>query len=200
MDPTTDHPPTDHFARLGLDRKLGLGEAEIEEAFQTRIKEAHPDRGGSEEEAAALNAAHEILIRPHRRARHLLELLEHRANSGGSGDRNLPIGDGLMDLFGTVAELIEETREFGKRREAASTTLAQALLAEDQVRLQMRCQEVGESLREAREIQENQFPEIDRALESDKDPPPALREVAGSLGFLKRWEEQVRIAATGLFG
>ncbi len=45
---------------------LGVGpsadEAEIRAAFRARIKRAHPDRGGSHEETARLNAARAVLL------------------------------------------------------------------------------------------------------------------------------------------
>jgi len=49
-------------ATLGV--RLGAGRKEIERAYRTKMKSAHPDHGGSVERAAALNMARDILL-PH---------------------------------------------------------------------------------------------------------------------------------------
>jgi len=48
------------FEMLGL--PAGATRAEIEKAFRARIKRAHPDHGGSAEQAAALNDARDLLL------------------------------------------------------------------------------------------------------------------------------------------
>ncbi len=48
------------FETLGL--PAGATRAEIEKAFRARIKRAHPDHGGSAEQAAALNDARALLL------------------------------------------------------------------------------------------------------------------------------------------
>jgi curved DNA-binding protein CbpA len=46
---------------------LGVGanasKGDIERAYRGQMKRAHPDRGGSVERAAALNAARDVLLR-----------------------------------------------------------------------------------------------------------------------------------------
>lgn len=59
---TPEDPRIRAFAMLGL--PLGASRAEIEKAFRARIKRAHPDHGGSAEQAAALNEARDLLL-PH---------------------------------------------------------------------------------------------------------------------------------------
>ena len=55
-----DDPRTRAFALLGL--SAGASRPEIERAFRTRIKRAHPDHGGTAEQAAALNDARNLLL------------------------------------------------------------------------------------------------------------------------------------------
>ena len=57
---TRDDPRTRAFAMLGL--PVGASRAEIEKAFRAKIKRAHPDHGGSVEQAAALNEARDLLL------------------------------------------------------------------------------------------------------------------------------------------
>ncbi|ARN82773.1 J domain-containing protein [Methylocystis bryophila] len=57
---TPEDPRIRAFAMLGL--PSGASRAEIEKAFRARIKRAHPDHGGSAEQAAALNEARNLLL------------------------------------------------------------------------------------------------------------------------------------------
>ena len=57
---TRDDPRTRAFAMLGL--PVGASRAEIEKAFRAKIKRAHPDHGGSVEQAVALNEARDLLL------------------------------------------------------------------------------------------------------------------------------------------
>jgi hypothetical protein len=54
---------SDSQARAILGVRLGATEQEIRTAFRQRIARAHPDRGGSNEEAARLTAARDALLR-----------------------------------------------------------------------------------------------------------------------------------------
>jgi hypothetical protein len=58
--PPQDDPRMRAFAMLGL--PAGASRAEIEKAFRAKIKRAHPDHGGSVEQAAALNEARDLLL------------------------------------------------------------------------------------------------------------------------------------------
>ncbi|MGO1851797.1 MAG: J domain-containing protein [Microbacteriaceae bacterium] len=51
--------PNDHYATLGVEEQAT--EQEIRKAFSRRMREVHPDRGGDPEQAAAVNAAFEVL-------------------------------------------------------------------------------------------------------------------------------------------
>jgi hypothetical protein len=58
--PPEGDPRTRAFALLDLPD--GASRAEIEKAFRAKIKRAHPDHGGSAEQAAALNDARDLLL------------------------------------------------------------------------------------------------------------------------------------------
>jgi len=57
---TQDDARTLAFATLGL--PSGASRPEIEKAFRAKIKHAHPDHGGSPEQAADLNDARDLLL------------------------------------------------------------------------------------------------------------------------------------------
>ncbi len=54
--------PESRACRL-LGVRVGAGRREIERAYRAAMKRAHPDHGGSTEQAAALNAARDLLLR-----------------------------------------------------------------------------------------------------------------------------------------
>lgn len=56
-------PMTDAQARKVLGVEEGAGEAEIQSAYRSRMRTAHPDQGGSADAAARLNAARDRLLR-----------------------------------------------------------------------------------------------------------------------------------------
>lgn len=58
----TSNPRAQACATLGV--RLGASKAEIERAYRTKMKRAHPDHGGSVARAAALNMARDLLL-PH---------------------------------------------------------------------------------------------------------------------------------------
>lgn len=56
-------PSAEDRARLALGVGPAASKREIERAYRTQMKRAHPDHGGSVERAAALNAARDLLLR-----------------------------------------------------------------------------------------------------------------------------------------
>ncbi len=62
--PPRDAPPSEETrARTVLGVGLNAGRKEIERAYRSQMKRAHPDHGGSVERAAELNAARDLLLR-----------------------------------------------------------------------------------------------------------------------------------------
>jgi DnaJ-domain-containing protein 1 len=88
---------SDPFAVLGLARRFGLADSEIERAFLTRLGGVHPDLAGEEAslDAAALTEARATLADPERRGVALLALL---GGPSASEDRSLPAGF-LMEMM-----------------------------------------------------------------------------------------------------
>ncbi|MCC5823093.1 MAG: hypothetical protein LAT64_07700 [Phycisphaerales bacterium] len=95
----------DPFGVLGLPRRFGLSDSEIESAFLARLAGAHPDLAGesSSMDAAALTEARATLADPERRAGALLALL---GGASASEDRSLP--DGFLMEMMELREAVEE--------------------------------------------------------------------------------------------
>jgi len=59
----TGQPMDEAEARALLGVAVGAGAKEIRAAFRARMRSAHPDRGGSHDQAARLAAARDLLLR-----------------------------------------------------------------------------------------------------------------------------------------
>lgn len=95
----------DPFGVLGLPRRFGLSDSEIESAFLARLAGTHPDLAGesSSMDTAALTEARATLADPERRAGALLALL---GGASASEDRSLP--DGFLMEMMELREAVEE--------------------------------------------------------------------------------------------
>lgn len=88
-------PPTnDYYSVLGLDR--GASQAEIKAAYRQRAPHVHPDRGGSQEEMAALNEAYDCLSDTPRR------LLYDQTGQDSRQHIDQEVRSLLMDEFATA--------------------------------------------------------------------------------------------------
>lgn len=175
----------DAFATLGLERRLTLDDQAIESAWRELGAALHPDQDqGDAEKAAAVNQAYQALRSPARRLRHWLEL--HEAGL----DRQTAITPDMMALFSEVGAVLNEADEVLKKRAAASSALAKALLAEAEIGAQQKLQALLGRLGREKATALDSFPAFETAAsESDF---VAARAAAGRLGFLEKWETQVQ--------
>ena len=177
----------DAFAELGLPRTAALDADTLARAFDALSRERHPDAGGEAAAFARLTSARDTLATPSRRWRHLLELLAPGTKLDGA------LSPALMDLFAQLGPALAAGRAALERKSAASSALARALLA-------------GEELR-AREALETLAGRID-ALRAELDARAtdwrsdthALATLAREAAFLEKWHAQVRdqLARLGL--
>jgi len=113
---------TDHFAVLGLPRRLGLDRADLERRFHDLNRRFHPDyfrlrspdeQATSLEDSAAVNTAYRALRDPVSRVEYVLE--QEGMALGTAGQAKPP-----AELFEEILELQEVRQEFeaGGRRDA----------------------------------------------------------------------------------
>jgi len=104
---------SDHWAVLGLDRRLGVDRADLEQRFHRMNRRLHPDyfrlrppeeQAVSLEASAAVNAAYRALRDPVSRVEYLLEL--EGMGLGTAGQAKPP-----ADLFEEIMELQEARME-----------------------------------------------------------------------------------------
>lgn len=176
----------DPFTRLGLGQRLVISESELREAFRSAGKSDHPDAGGSNEDFTAIQEAFARLSRPSKRLRAWLEC------RGIAGEERGAISPQLLDLFSKVGSVLQKADEITRRRSAALSSLAKAMLepAVQEVREQLEA--ALEEVAAAIEAQESGFPAIE-AGEGD----PWL--VARDLAFLEKWQAELKARFAGLW-
>jgi curved DNA-binding protein CbpA len=176
----------DPFERLGLEKRLAISEDELREAFRAAGRREHPDAGGSGDGFTSVQEAFKLLSSSSRR------LKAWMACKGISGDERGAISPGLLDLFAKVGAALQKAEDVTKRREAAQSALAKALL-EHQVQLAREGLESAlEEVAGAITKEEERFPEI----EADAGDPAM---VSRDLAFLEKWQAELKARFAGLW-
>lgn len=170
---------TDCFALLGMPRSALLDESELQAAWHERSRAAHPDQpGGSAVLAAEVNAAYETLLAPEKRLKHLLEL--HQVPW-----RTIPISSELMTLFSKLGPWLQRTAALAKKKQQASSALAKALLANEEMTLREALEALGIEIEARREALIASLPADDLEL---------IQVAQATLSYLGKWQAQIREA------
>lgn len=176
----------DAFEELGLERRLVLGEVELDEAFSVAGKEAHPDAGGDQETFERVGKAKAVLVSPVARLKHWLEL------EAIDGDLRGAVSAGMMDVFAELGELLQEVDALLREREKASSALAKAML-------EGRTQAAMEALEGMQEKLEGMIAERVAKFGDVESGDLDGWELARELGFLEKWRAGVRERYAGLW-
>ena len=176
---------TNFFAILGLPESLLLDHSEIEDAWRTATKKAHPDQKKSDSEsliAADLNRARSVLSSPAERLAHWLEIkaCEHESNRS--------IEPELLHLFATVHTALQKADSVISRNQNSTTALAKALLTKESVEAQLGIQQKMARIQRFKESIISIFPEIDEAARSGNFE--SAKRNLSQLKFLTKWEQQ----------
>lgn len=184
----------DHFATLELERRPALAPDAIREAFHRLAGAAHPDRaGGTDDAFTALNRAQAVLQSPASRLAHLLEL-----ESAAAPAQTAPPAQ-LGDLFMSIGALDQAITALLKRRAAATTPLAQALLLGDEKRLSAALAAASASLEKLLAAAHAELLALDAAWAA-RDSSTLARAAAlqSRFAFLEKWSAQLRELAFAL--
>jgi len=181
------------FALLGLPRIAALDEEALQQAWLAASRSAHPDQpGGDAAQAAEVNAAYETLQAPEKRLKHLLDLHEVPW-------RAVPIDDAMMSLFGQLGPALQSVASFLKRKQAATSALAKALLSPDEMRLREKLEALGTTLESERTALLENLSTFDTRLSSGDTAALAdLQILQARLSYLGKWQAQVREALLSL--
>ena len=176
----------DPFTRLGLEQRLAIPEEELREAFRAAGKRDHPDAGGTGEDFTALQQAYARLSSPTKRLRAWLEC------RGMQGEERGSISADLLDLFSKVGTALQQADEVTRRRGAALSALAKAML-EPQVQAAREGLEAAlEQVGVATGAREAGFAEI----EAGRGDPWVI---ARDLAFLEKWQGELKARFAGLW-
>lgn len=184
----------DCFQLLGLPPRVSLDEAELQRAYFEATRTAHPDQvGGDAQLSADLNAALEMLKSPVTRLKHLID------TRSGLGWRAIPLEAGLMSIFEKLGPLLQQTAAFLTRKQAATSALAKALLASEEMRLRESLESLNEDIEDEWQRLESAFPACDERLTAgDNSVWPELQALQAKFAYLTKWRAQIRERLLGL--
>lgn len=184
----------DAFARLGLARCAALDEETLKSAWLELGRAAHPDQvGGDAALSSQINAAYELLKEPESRLKHLLEL---DYPDQAAAWATVPMEEGLMQVFMKLGPVLQKVEVFAKKREVATSALAQALLAGEQMQVQEDLEERMSELTDLRETLESALIQVDD-LRSKGDAAQAMesmRVLRAKFAYVSKWQRQAREA------
>ncbi|TDU72998.1 hypothetical protein EI77_01464 [Prosthecobacter fusiformis] len=184
----------DAFALLGLPPRAALDEETLQSAYLTATRSAHPDQaGGDTHLSAELNAALETLKSPVTRLKHLIE------KHSDTPWRAVPLDAALMGIFEKLGPLLQAGAACIKKKQSASTALARALLASEEMRLRESLEELGFRIDELWQQIESKLGIYDtRVTEADSTVWADLQGIQARLAYLSKWRAQVREVLLGL--
>ncbi len=188
---------TDYFALLEIPRRPRPDEEMLKRLFHARAAHEHPDVATAEAggDFAQLNLAYQNLSDPRLCVRHLLEL-----ERGGAGARHQAVPEAVAVLFTEMGALKQRLDDFLRRRSAATSALAKAMLAGEGYTLAEEAERWLERLEGERASWLEQLAALDARWEEGARESlyAPLGEVAQALGYLDRWCAQVREALVRL--
>lgn len=180
----------DYFEILSLPKQASLNEDELHRSYAALSKTKHPDQGGSDDDAAQLNAAYETLRMPDRRLKHLLET---SGPDEAKAWRTVPLDEGLMTLFGGVGKALEASARFLERKALAQTALSKALLANEEILQREALERLGFEIEAHRAGMEAELGKLDELLSSgDASVWKQLAMMQAKFAYLGKWQTQIR--------
>ena len=184
----------DAFALLNLPPQAALTEEQLQAAYLTASRAAHPDQAGGDTQLSAdLNAALEMLKSPVTRLKHLIE--QH----SNTPWRAVPLDATLMGLFEKLGPLLQSAGAFLKKKQTATTALSKALLASEEMRLREALENLGTGIEEAWQALEAQLPLYDDRIAASEDSVwIELQAIQARLAYLNKWRAQIREVLLGL--
>lgn len=168
----------DAFESLGLPRSLNLAEETVREAYRMASKNYQGDELGF----SRLNEAYRVIMSPAARLMHWLEL------AGINGDRRGVVAGELLDWFGVVGTVIQETDLLLRKKEQCQSQLARALMESNLQRGREKIEQCQDHLRVVEKSKIGDFPAIESGVINAENAWICARD----LSFLEKWQQQLR--------
>lgn len=173
------------FDTFSLTPTLELDLNNLREVYQKLAAENHPDNGGDKTQFEKINLDYAILRSPSKR---LKAFMEHE---GVAYDARGAVSNDLMDLFMLVGSLVQEADSFIRKKSAASSILAKALLEGESMELQDKLSELIATI----ESNQSRITASFSVPIDDSDLPQTAR----NLSFLEKWQAQLQQRYGSLF-
>ena len=170
---------------MGLPRAPSVDAEALARQFDALSRTRHPDAGGEAAAFARLAEARRLLSSTALRLRHLLELEHPGTRLEGA------LSPSLMDLFAAVGPALQAAGDLERRRAAASSALARALLAPGQMHAREELERLGAEVADRLEA-------IDAASRLWDGTAGTLTAWAREAAFLEKWQAQIRDALSRL--
>jgi hypothetical protein len=167
----------DAFSALGLPRRLSWDDAALREAYRSASKQAD-----DESAQATITAAYQLLRSPASRLRHWLEL------EGLTGETRGVIDGDLVDWFGQIGAVIQESDELLRRREQCQSALARAMMEKNMQAGRQRIEQWQARLQEWLTQKTALLEDIEVGNLSVVEAWICVRD----LGFIEKWQQQLR--------
>jgi curved DNA-binding protein CbpA len=181
----------DYFALLGEKRRPYLDPERVTETFRELSRSQHPDQGegDSDEDFALLNQAHQTLRDPKLRLGYLIGLEFPDVRLSGPSE----VPRELAGLFAPVHGLLEKVDTLLARKAAATSALARALLAREELQLREPVETQFAALNELHAEALEELKEYDGAWQSGGAAgPERLVGFYQRFSYLSRWLDQFR--------
>lgn len=173
------------FDTFSLTPSLTLDLDELRETYQNLAAENHPDNNGDKARFDEINKAYAILKSPSQRLKAFM------VNHGIEHDARGAVSNDLMDLFMQVGALIQEADAFIRKKSAATSALAKALLEGESMDLQDKLSKLIAT------IESNQSAITE--LFTSSIPEENLSQISRNLAFLEKWQAQLQQRYGSLF-
>lgn len=167
----------DAFSQLHWPRRLCFDEASLREAYRIASKLAQ-----DESQQAAVTAAYQLLRSPSSRLRHWLEL------QGLQGETRGVIDGDLVDWFGQIGGVIQESDELLRRRDQCQSALARAMMEKEVQAGRLRIEEWQARLQEWQGQKTVLLEKIEAGHLGVAEAWICVRD----LGFIEKWQQQLR--------
>jgi len=171
-----------YFTLLGMEQEIHLDLELLTKNHQQLAAQHHPDKGGDENKYRLINTAFSTLKTPSKRIMHLMDILNIQHDKRGT------VSDQLMDLFMSTAQLLQETDAFLRKKSAATSALAKALLENESQQFQEHLSN------QINIIGSETAQKLQTAEVSD-----SLAQTARDLAFLEKWQAQLKERYASLF-